>query len=137
EDDIPAYWMGNDPFLSLFLTALSAVFPEGERFFVDSVRRYRDLIENPVLKKAVSAFIGQEAHHSKEHKGLNDLMTRKGYPVDEIENKVGMGLTYLRKVLPPERQLAMTCALEHFTAILAELLLTSPELIERMDPRLR
>ncbi|MDX5299132.1 MAG: metal-dependent hydrolase, partial [Gammaproteobacteria bacterium] len=37
-DDAPQWWWGHDPFRTLLLAALSAGFPPGERFFIDSVR---------------------------------------------------------------------------------------------------
>ena len=39
-DDVPKYWWGNDPARTLLLAAMSASFPAGERFFIDSVRTY-------------------------------------------------------------------------------------------------
>jgi predicted metal-dependent hydrolase len=135
-DDIPEFWYAGDPYRTLLLTALSGTFPEGERYFVDSVRQFQDKVTDPELKAAIRAFIGQEAHHSKEHKVLNALMERKGYPMGKIDEIGRKGLTYLRKRLSPERQLAMTCALEHFTAILADQLLNNrAEFIDKMDPR--
>ncbi|MFZ5723815.1 MAG: metal-dependent hydrolase [Pseudomonadota bacterium] len=135
-DDIPEFWYAGDPYRTLLLTALSGTFPEGERFFVDSVRHFQDQVSDPELKQAIRGFIGQEAHHSKEHKVLNELMARKGYPMHKIDNMVRGGMKFIRKRLSPERQLAMTCALEHFTAILADQLLANrAEFIDKMDPR--
>ena len=135
-DDIPAFWFANDPFRTLLLTGLSGTFPAGERFFVDSVRHFQDQVQDPALRTAIRGFIGQEAHHSKEHLVLNAFMERKGYPVSRIEAFSERGLKWLRKRLSPQRQLAMTCALEHFTAILADQLLQNrAEFIDRMDPR--
>ena len=74
KDNIPEFWYDNDPLLTLFLTALSATFPEGEKQFIQAVRNYQGEITDPVLMKQIRAFIGQEAHHSKEHDALNDLM---------------------------------------------------------------
>ena len=110
-DEIPEFWFANDPFRTLLLTGLSGTFPEGERFFVDSVRHFQAQVTDPALKAAIRGFIGQEAHHSKEHKVLNALMERKGYPVSRIERFSGKGLAFLRRRLSPQRQLAMTCAL--------------------------
>ncbi|WP_396621687.1 metal-dependent hydrolase [Marinobacter sp. W-8] len=62
-EDVPKYWWDNDPAKTLLLAALSASFPPGERFFIDSVRHYQKEITDPELKAAVRAFIGQEAHH--------------------------------------------------------------------------
>jgi len=117
DDSIPMDWFGGDPFKTMVLTALSATFPEGERFFVDSVRHYQKNV-SPELAAQVSGFIGQEAHHGREHDAFNQLMQRKGLPMKRIEQFVEGGLKFMRKRLSPERQLAMTCALEHFTAIL-------------------
>ena len=135
-DDIPEFWYANDPYRTLLLTALSGTFPQGERFFVEAVRQFQDQVTDPELKKAIRAFIGQEAHHSKEHAVLNAMMERKGYPMTKIDEFGQRGLSYLRKRLSPQRQLAMTCALEHFTAILADQLLANrAEFIDKMDPR--
>ena len=43
--EVPRYWADNDPHFTHLLNALSATFPEGERFFVDSVRLFQDLLE--------------------------------------------------------------------------------------------
>jgi predicted metal-dependent hydrolase len=47
--------------------AMSASLPDGERFFIDSVRHYQKDIEDPVLLEQIRSFIGQEAHHSRVH----------------------------------------------------------------------
>lgn len=108
---------------------LSAMFPNGEDFFVRSVRNYRDRISDPELKKQVAKFIGQEAIHGREHRELNDRLQELGYPtryvdraVDVVLNKVGV------RVLPKTVQLAITAALEHYTASLAETLMSDEEL---------
>lgn len=136
DDSIPMDWFGGDPFKSMVLTALSGTFPEGERFFVDSVRHYQKRL-SPALAAQVSGFIGQEAHHGREHDAFNQLMQRKGLPMDGIEQFVTKGLRFMRKQLSPERQLAMTCALEHFTAILAEMALENPDFFGPMDERVK
>lgn len=136
DDSIPMDWFGGDPFKTMLLTALSATFPEGERFFVDSVRHYQKSV-SPELAAQVSGFIGQEAHHGREHEAFNQFMQRKGLPMDRIERFVKEGLQFMRRRLSPERQLAMTCALEHFTAILAEMALENPDFFGPMDDRVK
>lgn len=136
DDTIPMDWFGGDPFKTMVLTALSATFPEGERFFVDSVRHYQKNV-SPELAAQVSGFIGQEAHHGREHDAFNQCMQRKGLPMDSIEQFVKGGMKFLRQRLSPERQLAMTCALEHFTAILAEMALENPDFFGPMDERVK
>ena len=136
DDSIPMDWFGGSPFKTMVLTALSATFPEGERFFVDSVRHYQKRV-SPDLAKQVSGFIGQEAHHGREHTAFNEFMGRKGLPMAEIDEFVKKGMKFMRRRLSPERQLAMTCALEHFTAILAEMALENPEFFGPMDDRVK
>jgi len=41
-----------------FFNALSLLFPAGERFFMDSVRNYRDRIDDPLLKQQVVGLVG-------------------------------------------------------------------------------
>jgi predicted metal-dependent hydrolase len=107
--------------------ALSSVFPDGEDFFVASVRHYRDKITDPALKKQVAGFIGQESVHGREHRVLNRRMAELGYPSLVAEKLTKVGLEARFKYGPKIASLAMTAALEHFTATLAELILSDPE----------
>ncbi|WP_321925862.1 metal-dependent hydrolase [Paraburkholderia guartelaensis] len=106
-----------------FFNALSLLFPAGERFFMDAVRHYRDRIEDPELKKQVMGFIGQEAMHTREHVEYNDLLQAASLPAHKLDKRLWAILNFARKVLPPSLQLAQTVALEHYTAMLADLLL--------------
>ena len=130
------YWFAGDQFKTLLLTALSCTFPEGERFFVRSVRHYQKSLTDPLLKEQVKGFIGQEAHHGNEHEAFNAFMQERGVPTKKVSDFVLNGLKMQGKWLSPERQLAKTCALEHFTAMLAELILENPEFLEGMDQRM-
>ncbi len=60
------WWNGGDPVATALYNALSATFPEGEAFFVESVRGYRDGAP-PRLAQEIKAFTTQEAIHSREH----------------------------------------------------------------------
>lgn len=130
------YWFGGDQFKTLLLTALSCTFPEGERFFVRSVRHYQKNLTDPLLKEQVKGFIGQEAHHGNEHEAFNQFMEQHGVPTGKVSDFVLNGLKAQSKWLSPERQLAKTCALEHFTAMLAEMILENPEFLDGMDQRM-
>lgn len=136
DDSIPTYWFDNDVFKTILLTAMSSTFPEGERFFMRAVRAYQDGIKDPELQQQVRGFIGQEAHHGKEHTELNAFMARKGFPVHEEEDFVRRGIKWQEERLSPERRLAKTCALEHFTAMFAELMLEHPDFFKGIDARM-
>ncbi|HET6965061.1 MAG TPA: metal-dependent hydrolase [Acidimicrobiales bacterium] len=116
-----------DLILSHLAAALSAVFPDGEDFFVRSVRRFRDRVTDPELKRQVAGFIGQEAVHGREHRAFNDRLDQLGYPTKRVERFVRKGLAIRERLLTPASNLAATAALEHFTATLAELVLASAE----------
>ena len=133
---MPRYWFDDDQFKTILLTALSCTFPEGERFFVRSVRHYQKQIEDPLLREQVKGFIGQEAHHGNEHDAFNHFMESKGVPTGKVDEFVNRGMRFMAKHLSPQRQLAKTCALEHFTAMLAELMLEHPDFFKGMDERM-
>ncbi|MCB9656530.1 MAG: metal-dependent hydrolase [Sandaracinaceae bacterium] len=117
------YWYNGMPGVTAFAYALSAVFPDGERMFIDSVRHYRDQIKDPELQAEVRAFIGQEAQHGQVHERYNARADADGFAVSAVTAHAQRRMARVRKVAPPEVQLAITCALEHFTAMMAEQLL--------------
>lgn len=137
ESATPRYWYGDDAFVSLYFGMLSALFPEGEQFFVDSVRHFRDRIDDPMLKAQIAGFIGQEAMHTKEHQALNAAMQKMGVSLEDIDRELKPILGLVRKVTTKRMQLAATCALEHFTATIAEQLLRDPQHRENAHPAVR
>lgn len=132
--ELSRQFVSGDLIMSHVVSMLSSVFPPGEDFFVQSVRNYRDRITDPELRKQVSGFIGQEAMHSREHDRFNDLLAEMGYKTRLLDRIVDVGLNKVgAKVLPKTVQLAITAALEHYTATLAEVLLTVPETRDMLD----
>jgi hypothetical protein len=117
----PRWWHGGDPVPTAFFNALSCTFPAGEKFFMDSVRAYRRDVP-AALQEQIKGFLAQEAVHSREHAAFNQLAADSGYDVERLERRTKSVLDFARK-RSQVRQLAATCALEHFTAILAHDLL--------------
>jgi predicted metal-dependent hydrolase len=102
------------------------------------VKQHRELITSPELRRAVTGFIGQEAMHGKEHRAFNELLVAHGYAeAPRIERRLRRFLIGVRRVLAPRSQLAVTCALEHFTAMLAEQLLRDARLRDAIHPSVR
>jgi predicted metal-dependent hydrolase len=134
---VPRYWMGGDPYATHLLNALSLTFPPGERLFMAAVRALRDKVRDPALKEQIKAFLSQEALHSREHTALNAWLQRAGYPAEKFEQEVADDIAQRRSERGPYQDLAVTCALEHFTAIMAESFLKNPELREACHPELR
>ncbi|MCE0760014.1 metal-dependent hydrolase [Marinobacter sp. G11] len=136
DEKVPRYWLDNNYLISHTMNALSVLFPEGEQFFVDSVRAFRDQINDPKLKAEVRGFIGQEAMHSLEHIAMNQHVRDQGMPVEEMEKDLKVILDLARK-LPKRHQLAVTCALEHITAMMADMLLERDDVREDMHESMR
>ena len=130
--ETPKYWWDGQPFMTHFMNNLSSLFPYGEKFFVDSVRAVRERIQDPQLQKDVSAFIGQEAMHSKEHAAYNEYADEHGIDLETLELRIKVLLESISKVTTKKHQLAITCALEHFTATMAEQLLKREDLSGQM-----
>ena len=147
-DDVPEYWASESAGITHFMTALSALFPDGEKLFIDSVRavRYHPAIkDNEALQKEISAFIGQEAMHTQEHVGFNASAQKYGHDVAKHERETGRLIQGARKwfaravkpfgMTQEMVDLTATTALEHFTATIASELLRNPHIQELMtDP---
>ena len=116
-----------------FFNTLSIFFPAGERFFIQSVRHYRKEIVGADLKEQISAFIGQEGFHTREHEEYNEALVAAGMPIEAMDRLV-VNLLELVKKTPRSFQLAATVALEHLTAVLGDVLLRNDSLLEEVDP---
>jgi predicted metal-dependent hydrolase len=127
-------WLGGDPIATAFFNALSASFPQGERFFMDAVRPYRDDAE-PKLRGQIAAFIAQEAVHSREHLLFNADVA-EWEDIERIDAYLKGRFDFGRK-LPRISQLGATIALEHFTAILAHALLAQGDDLAGAPPDLK
>jgi len=120
----PRWWLENDPVPTAFYNGLSALFPLGERFFMDSVKHFRDRTSGK-LKEQVADFLYQEAMHTREHVVFNKMATDAGYDIKKLDNRAATLLGWARKKRQIY-QLAATAALEHFTAMLAHAVLADP-----------
>lgn len=126
------HWLGGDPVGTAVFNALSLTFPDGERMFMDAVRHYRDRVDGK-LAEDVRGFLAQEAIHSREHHGLNQLIDRTRYPVAEVEAAVRERVTFARS-RGPMRMLLGTIALEHFTAMMADVHAANQHLFDHAHP---
>lgn len=145
-ESVPEYWMNGSAGLTHFMTALSALFPAGEMFFIDSVRAVRQhpsIKDNAELQKEISAFIGQEAMHTQEHEGFNVSAQKYGHDVATLDRYTDRAIQTTRKVfaflgkpvgITQEMvDLTATTALEHFTATIASQLLVNNHIQELMS----
>ncbi|WP_030174193.1 metal-dependent hydrolase [Spirillospora albida] len=120
------HYVDGDLIMSHVVAVLSAMFPKGEEFFIRSVHHYSGRITDPELKKQVKGFIGQEVVHGREHETLNATLRAMGYPTHRVDAFVKRSLALGDRLMPGRARLGHTAALEHYTATLAECLLTDP-----------
>lgn len=130
--DINLHFIDNDPVCSHVWSSFQAFFPEGEQFFVDAVRDAKVLIKDEALLREISAFIGQEAMHGKEHLAANEEFKRQGINLDNWGKRTRWARKRLNKLLSVKARLAGTAAVEHFTAVVAEHLMKRKDLQSRM-----
>ena len=116
---------GVDPVAAAWFGALSCSFPRAEVMFIEAVRAYRDEVP-PSLAEEIRHFIKQEVNHSREHLAFNRAFEEIGYDLSDIDAGVAKAVGDTQSQAPII-QLSITCALEHFTAILANLFLREPE----------
>ncbi|MGH8458501.1 MAG: metal-dependent hydrolase, partial [Nevskiales bacterium] len=137
EGDIPKYWFDGDPFKTRFFDSMSLQFPEGERFFIECVRDYRDRITDPLLQQQVKDFMLQEGQHGMVHTQFNNRLKAQGIDVDRIaEKQKELMFGFFRKKFPRSYTLGMTAAAEHLTALMAHGFFSSG-FMNRADPRIR
>ena len=115
------WWLGGDPVATAWHNALSASFPDGETFFIETVRRFRDAVPAE-LKAQIDDFVRQEAYHTREHVAFNRQVSDAGYDIAAIEQRIAESLV-LARTTHPVAQLLVTVSLEHFTAIFAHAML--------------
>ena len=119
------WWLAGDPIATAWFNALSATFPRGETLFIDAVKAFREGAP-PRLASEIRAFVKQEVNHTREHLAFNRAAVDAGYDLAEIDARVERLLAdvYAR---PKIAWLAVTMALEHFTAMFAHEFLSHPE----------
>lgn len=94
--------------------------------FIEAVRANQDGTSDPALRRAISAFVAQEAQHGRVHEAYNEYAKRRGFDVDPISAGVRRRTAAMKAHLPKVVRLAATAALEHYTALMAEVVLGDP-----------
>ena len=117
---------------------LHLLLPAGEEFFVDVFKQSLPLIKDDQLRLDVQGFIGQEAMHSQAHSAVLDHFAANGVDVTPFTDQIAWlfgklmgdrprwGLRRRRSWLL--EQVSIVAAIEHYTAILGEWILDTPQL---------
>lgn len=139
ETPLPRHWNGGDAFRSAYFNALSMSFPVGEQFFIDSIRdgiKTLPPAQQERFAEEVRGFVGQEATHRRVHGLFNGHLARLGY-TNSWEPRIIWRLKKLKYFKDPRHAVAITAAIEHFTAILAKHLLEHPQVMAGAEARLQ
>jgi predicted metal-dependent hydrolase len=127
--EVSRRWLANSVAATHVANGVNLLFPAGERFFVRSVRHYLDRIDDDELRRQVKGFFGQEGRHAHTHERFFETLRAQGYDVDRfLARYERFAFGFVERLSPPALRLAVTVALEHFTAILAEDALSGPML---------
>ena len=117
QKNLSSNWANDDAFLTAVFNALSFSFPKGEKFFMNSVRAFKDEVSSE-MSEEIRIFCIQEATHTREHIKYNQLLCElKGYDLEKLESIFVKSLekSHTDKV-DNKTRLAITTAIEHITA---------------------
>src|SRR3546814_11194374 len=98
---------------------------------MSAVRHYRDDAPE-ALREQIDDFIFQESTHSREHVFFNRQARDAGYDLTSSEDRAARTIAWAKR-RPPLMQLAGTCALEHFTATLANAIVYDQDYLAAAD----
>lgn len=131
------FWNNNDPVATHMFNALSFLFPQGERYFINAAKAVRNSIEfdDAKLEEEIKKFIAQESVHTAQHQIYNQILEFQGYKnisnthLDWMEH-------FLNRHFSPLFNLAIVVAFEHYTAILGDWILNSPQPLENANKKM-
>lgn len=112
-------------YISHFFNALSLVTPITEGILIRAIREIQPSLEGSGLEADASAFIGQEAIHTREHRALNRRLAELGVNAEKILEELEAGVKELEASLSLQERLALVITGEHAIYSVARALLTS------------
>ena len=137
DDKIPRFWFGGSPYKTRIVDGFQLAFPEGEKYFITSVRAFRDQVTDPQQMEDIRSFIWQEGQHGMMHHAFNKLLARQGIPVEQILSVERQKLEKKSRSHSAHFNLAQTAALEHFTALMAETFFSHRDVMQDAHPKVR
>ncbi|TGK29080.1 metal-dependent hydrolase [Leptospira gomenensis] len=126
--DLPSHYFAGNSFITHMINAYHILFPEGERFFIRSVKAFSDRVVDPQLQTNIKAFIGQEVQHGKEHEKVLEILAQQGRPVKRFIrffewSAFRVMLPFFEFFFGKKLKLSVTAGMEHYTATMGEITL--------------
>src|SRR3546814_15992380 len=103
-----------------------------EAMFIGAVNAHRDGVPGR-LAREILAFTQEEVIHSREHVVFNKKAAEAGYDLSELEDDVNQVLDLI-KTRPQIVNLMATIALEHYTAMMASVMLRADSMYAGAEP---
>ncbi len=135
-DETSLDWIPDEPVATHVINVLHLLLPAGERWFVKVFKEGLPLVTDPVLRKDVKGFMGQEATHSVQHAHVLDHLAAQRLDTADFTKYVDFLFERLlgeRTPLGPlvstqewlRFRLAVVAAIEQFTAVLGDWVLAA------------
>lgn len=142
-DELPLHYVEGSPIATHITNVMHITLPEGERAMVQALSDALPLVKDERLRDEMIGFIGQEEIHSTSHEDLHEYLDRQGldtgpivrkleWLVDRVFNRPGLR-GRARHAWLCER-LALSAAMEHYTAIMGQWVLDADALDDAMHP---
>ena len=130
DSSIPHHWFAGRALVTHVFNGFNLVFPDGERFFIRSVRDHLPRVEDPELRRQVKGFFGQEAHHAAEHERYFATLEAQGYEIRPLLRRFSRFMAWSNRWFPARLRLAITAGAEHYTATMGAFAFEDPLLAE-------
>lgn len=132
----PLHWIPGEPTATHVINVLHLLLPAGERWFVKVFKEALPLVRDPELLAEVKGFMGQEATHSVQHTHVLDHLAAQHLDTTDFTRYVDLLFERLLGERPPlgapisprewlRFRLAVVAAIEQFTAVLGDWVLTA------------
>ncbi len=131
-------WNGGNPAVTHFFNALSFLFPQGEKYFIDIAKEVLGSIAHDShfeIHLAVKSFISQESIHGNQHVQYNAVLEKQGFE-NIVHGYIAQLIKRNRQNYSPLTNLANVCAYEHYTAVLGNFILSNPQILKGAQPHM-
>lgn len=116
-------WSRSSPRFSVFLNAFGVHVPYFERYLVHSMRKAREQIADPTLRRDVTAIIGQEAHHARNFVALNHMFAKRYPKIAECDARARDFFAHHAATDDLRRLVGFTAGYETFTFLAGAIIL--------------